>query len=197
MERRKMDTTTIIIIAAITAIVVFIVGGFLGVYFSRRQRTKRLQKKFGPEYEHAVKELGDQSEAEDELDARLERVESLDFQELSMDQKQHYAEEWQTTQVKFVDQPLVSIREADQLIKEIMAEKGYPVEDFDRRAADISVDYPELVVNYRNMREIVDKSNREDISTEELRQAMVHSRSLFEELLGMEVNEYTNQKEEV
>lgn len=192
-----MDTTTIIIIAAITAIVVFIVGGFLGVYFSRRQRTKRLQKKFGPEYEHAVKELGDQSEAEDELDARLERVESLDFQELSMDQKQHYAEEWQTTQVKFVDQPLVSIREADQLIKEIMAEKGYPVEDFDRRAADISVDYPELVVNYRNMREIVDKSNREDISTEELRQAMVHSRSLFEELLGMEVNEYTNQKEEV
>jgi len=197
MERRKMDTTTIIIIAAITAIVVFIVGGFLGVYFSRRQRTKRLQKKFGPEYEHAVKELGDQSEAEDELDARLERVESLDIQELSMDQKQHYAEEWQTTQVKFVDQPLVSIREADQLIKEIMAEKGYPVEDFDRRAADISVDYPELVVNYRNMREIVDKSNREDISTEELRQAMVHSRSLFEELLGMEVNEYTNQKEEV
>jgi len=192
-----MDTTTIIIIAAITAIVVFIVGGFLGVYFSRRQRTKRLQKKFGPEYEHAVKELGDQSEAEDELDARLERVESLDIQELSMDQKQHYAEEWQTTQVKFVDQPLVSIREADQLIKEIMAEKGYPVEDFDRRAADISVDYPELVVNYRNMREIVDKSNREDISTEELRQAMVHSRSLFEELLGMEVNEYTNQKEEV
>ena len=192
-----MDTTTIIIIAAITAIVVFIVGGFLGVYFSRRQRTKRLQKKFGPEYERAIKELGDQSEAEDELDARLERVESLDIQELSMEQKRHYAEKWQSTQVKFVDQPLVSIREADQLIKEIMVEKGYPVEDFYRRAADISVDYPELVVNYRNMRDIVDKSNREDISTEELRQAMVHSRSLFEELLGMEVNEYANQKEKV
>jgi len=192
-----MDTTTLIIIAAITAIVVFIVGGFLGVYFSRRQRTKRLQKKFGPEYDHAVKEIGDQSEAEDELDARLERVESLDILELSMEQKHHYADKWQSAQAKFVDQPMVAIREANQLIKEIMHEKGYPVEDFERRAADISVDHPDLVMNYRGMRDIVEKSEHEDISTEELRQAMIHSRSLFEELLGMEVNENTNQKEKV
>lgn len=191
-----MDTTTIIIIIA-TAIVLFVVGGFLGMYFSRRQRTKRLQKKFGPEYDRTVKDLGDQSEAEDELNARLERVESLDIRSLSEERKEHFANKWQSTQAKFVDQPLVAIQEADQLIKEIMHEKGYPIEDFDRRAADISVDYPDLVVNYRSMRDIVEKSEHEDISTEELRQAMIHSRSLFEELLGMEVNEYENQKEKV
>jgi len=190
-----MDTTMTIIVV-ITAIVMLVLGGFLGVYFSRRQRTKRLQKKFGPEYDRAVDELGGQSEAEEELDARLKHVESLDITSLSEERKIHFADEWRATQAKFVDQPLVAIREADQLIKEIMKEKGYPVEDFERRAADISVDYPELVVNYRNLREIVDKSDQDDISTEELRQAMIHSRSLFEELLGMEVVN-TNQKETV
>jgi FtsZ-interacting cell division protein ZipA len=192
-----MDTTTLIIIAAITAIVVFIVGGLLGVYFSRRQRTKRLQEKFGPEYDRMLSETEDQSEVEDELEARMERVESLEIQPLSEEQKERFAQQWQSTQAKFVDQPLAAIREADQLIKAIMYEKGYPVEDFERRAADISVDYPKLVVNYRNMRNIVNKSDHEDISTEEMRQAMVHSRSLFEELLGVDVTEYTNQKEKV
>jgi len=191
-----MNTTTLIL-AVVTAIVVFIVGGFLGVYFSRRQRTKRLQEKFGPEYDRMVSETEDQRKVEDELEARLDRVEALEIQALSEEQREHFAGQWQSTQAKFVDQPLVAIQEADQLIKKIMYKKGYPVEDFERRAADISVDYPELVINYRNMRDIVDKSDREDISTEELRQAMIHSRSLFEELLGMDVNEYTNQKEKV
>lgn len=184
-----MNTTTLIL-AVVAAIVIFIVGGFLGVYFSRRQRTKRLQEKFGPEYDRTVSETKDQGKAEDELEARLERVESLEIQPLSEEQKEHFANQWQSTQAKFVDQPLVATREADQLIKAIMYEKGYPVEDFERRAADISVDYPELVENYRNLRDIVDKSDHEEISTEELRQAMIHSRSLFEELLGMEVNEF-------
>jgi len=191
-----MNTTTIII-AVITAIVVFVVGGFLGVYFSRRQQTKRLQEKFGPEYDRMISESEDRSKVEDELEARLERVEALEIQPLSEEQKESFANQWQSTQAKFVDRPLVAIREADQLIKAIMYEKGYPVEDFERRAADISVDYPELVINYRNMREFVDKSDHEDISTEELRQTMIHSRSLFEELLGMEVNKYSSQKEKV
>ncbi len=191
-----MNTNTIIL-AVVAAILVFIIGGFLGVYFSRRQRTKRLQEKFGPEYDRMVNETEDQRKVEDELEARLDRVEALEIQALSEEQKKQFADQWQSTQAKFVDQPLVSIQEADQLIKEIMYEKGYPVEDFEKRAADISVDYPELVINYRNMRDIVDKSDHEDISTEELRQAMIHSRSLFEELLGMDINEYTNQKEKV
>lgn len=191
-----MDTSTIIL-AVVAAIIVLIIGGFLGVYFSRRQRTKRLQEKFGPEYDRLVSETKDQSKVEDELEARLERVESLEIKALSDEQKKHFANQWQATQAKFVDQPLVSIQEADQLIKEIMHEKGYPVDDFERRAADISVEYPDLVVNYRNMRDIVDKSENEDISTEDMRQAIVHSRSLFEELLGMEINEFTNQKEKI
>lgn len=182
-----MDTTTIII-AVVTAVIVFVVGGFLGVYFSRRQRTKRLQKKFGPEYERMVDQKGDRGEAEDELEARLEHVESLDIQPLSEERKEWYVDQWQSTQAEFVDQPLEAIQKADHLITEIMNEKGYPVEDFERRAADISVDYPELVGNYRGMRDIVTKSQHEDISTEELRQAMIHCRALFEELLEMEIS---------
>ena len=191
-----MDTTTLVI-AVVAAIIVFIVGGFLGVYFSRRQRTKRLQDKFGPEYDRMISETKDQSKVEDELEARMERVEALDIQTLSDEQKKHFAHQWQSTQAKFVDQPLIAIQEADQLIKEIMYEKGYPVEDFERRAADISVHFPDLVTNYRNLRDIVYKSENEDIDTEDLRQAILHSRSLFEELLGMDVHEYTDQKEKI
>lgn len=183
-----MNTTTIII-AIIAAIVLLIVGGFLGVIFSRRQRTKRLKEKFGPEYERTVKVMGNQSKAEEELDHRLEHVEELEIQPLSDEQKEHYATEWQATQMKFVDRPVEALREADQLIKKIMFEMGYPVEDFDRRAADISVDYPDLVVSYRKMRDIADNSKYENIDTEEMRLAMIHCRTLYEKLLGMKVLE--------
>jgi len=191
-----MDTNTIVMIIVV-ALVLLVVGGFLGVLFVRRQRTKRLQNKFGAEYDRAVDQVGDRSEAEDELEARVEHVESLDIQPLSEEQKEHFVREWQTAQAKFVDEPIVAIQEADQLIKEIMEAKNYPVDNFEQRAADISVDYPDLVVNYRDMRDIVSRSQHEEISTEDMRQAMIHCRALIEELIGTKVNEYTNQKEKI
>jgi len=192
-----MDTTTIII-TIIAAIVLLIVGAFLGVAFFRRQRSKNLRKKFGPEYERTINEFGDAHKAEDELEARVKHVKSLDIQPLSDEQRERFTREWRATQAEFVDQPVAALQDADRLIKEAMAAKGYPVDDFEQRAADISVDYPDMVGHYRGMREIAARSEREDVSTEDLRQAMVHCRALFEELVGSEVNEHEeNQKEKI
>lgn len=191
-----MDTNTMIVVI-ITAIVMLVIGGLLGVVFSRRQRTKNLQKRFGSEYERMVSEVGDQSEVENELQARLDHVKSLDIQPLSEEETERFAYEWRSTQAKFVDEPVAAIQEADRLIKNVMSAKGYPVEDFEQRAADISVDYPDLVVHYRGMRDITTRSEHEDVSTEDMRQAMIHCRALFEELLGTEVSEYKNQKEKM
>lgn len=191
-----MDTNTTVLVV-LTAIVLLVIGGLLGVVFSRRQRTKNLQKQFGSEYQRMVNEVGDQRQAEAELQARVDHVKSLEIQPLSEEETGRFAHEWRLTQAKFVDEPVVAIQEADRLIKRVMSAKGYPVEDFDQRAADISVDYPDLVVHYRGMRDIAYRSEHEEVNTEEMRQAMVHCRALFEELLGIDVSEYKTQKEKM
>ena len=180
-----MDTTntTVIILAVIAA---FIVGGLLGMAFNRRQRTKRLQEKFGPEYERTLNELGDKRQAEHELEARLDHVKALEIRSLSAEEIDRFTNEWRATQAEFVDEPLVALQKADQIIREVMKTKGYPVEDFEQRAADISVDYPDLVVDYRGMHLIAVKEDDEEVSTEEMRQAMVHGRALFENLVNKE-----------
>lgn len=191
-----MDTT-MVGIAVIAAIVLLIIGGYLGMVFSRRQRSKNLRERFGPEYERTINEVGDREKAEEELQARVEHVKSLELRDLPDEQRERYTKEWRATQAEFVDHPVAAIQGADRLIKEVMVAKGYPVDDFDQRAADISVDYPDLVGNYRGMREISARSEREEVSTEDLRQAMVHCRALFEELVGADVREYQNQKEKI
>jgi hypothetical protein len=191
-----MDTNTTVV-AIIAAVVLLVIGGYLGVVFSRRQRTRRLRDQFGPEYERILNEVGDQKEAEEELEARIDHVKSLDIRPLSEEETERFTHEWRSTQAKFVDHPVAAIQEANQLIKEVMSAKGYPVDDFEQRAADISVDYPDLVTNYRGMREITTRSEQEDVGTEEIRQAMLHSRALFEELVGTEVHENKNQKEKM
>lgn len=191
-----MDTNTTVV-AIIAAVVLLVIGGYLGVVFSRRQRSRRLRDQFGPEYERILNEVGDEKEAEKELEARIDHVKSLDIRPLSEEETERFTHEWRSTQAKFVDHPVAAIQEADQLIKEVMSVKGYPVEDFEQRAADISVDYPDLVTNYRGMREITTRSEQEDVGTEEIRQAMLHSRALFEELVGTEVHENKNQKEKM
>jgi len=188
-----MDTTTIVI-AVIAGIILLVVGGYLGMVFARRQRSKRLQDRFGPEYDRMLNEVGDQTEVEQELEGRIEHVESLDIRELTEEEKERYTRKWRTTQAKFVDSPVVAIQEADELLTEVMEAKGYPVDDFEQRASDLSVDFPDLVTNYRGMREITSKSEREEVSTEELRQAMVHSRALFEDLINVEISEYKKEK---
>ena len=191
-----MDTTTLVI-AIVAAVVLLVIGGYLGVVFARRQRTKRLKDRFGSEYERVLNEVGDQREVEQELEARMDHVKSLDIRELFAEERERYAREWRATQAKFVDHPAVALQEADELLQEVMAAKGYPVDDFEQRAADISVDYPDLVTNYRGMREITSRDELDEVSTEEIRQAMVHCRALFEELVGAEVSDYKTQKEKI
>ena len=192
----QFDTTTIVI-AVIAGVILLFVGGYLGVVFARRQRTKRLQDRFGSEYDRVLTEVGDQKKVEDELEASIDHVNSLDIRELTDEEKERYTRAWRATQAKFVDHPVVAIQEADELLTEVMEAKGYPVDDFEQRATDLSVDFPELVTNYRGMREITTKSEREEVNTEELRQAMVHSRALFEELVEVDISEYKNQKEKI
>ncbi len=192
-----MDTTnTITIVVAI--ILLLVIGGLLGVLFTRRQRTKRLQERFGPEYDRTVGEVGDQRRAEDELEARLNHVKALEIHPLSAEETERFTREWQFAQAEFVDEPLTALQKANQLIKEVMSIKGYPVDDFEQRAADISVDYPNLVIDYRELRAIATKGVDEDVTTEEMRQAMVHARALFENLVQPEAQiEDTDQKEKM
>jgi hypothetical protein len=182
LEGEKMDTTntTMIVLAIVVAL---IIGGFLGMILSRRQRTKQLQEKFGPEYERTVNQLGDKRQAEDELAARLDHVKTLDIRPLSTEETERFTNEWQMTQAEFVDSPLAALQKADRVLREVMKAKGYPVQDFEQRASDISVDYPELVSDYRGLHMIAVKSDDEEVSTEEMRQAMIHARALFENLV--------------
>lgn len=190
-----MDTNTLTIVLAV--IVAFIIGGLIGMAFNRRQRTRRLQERFGPEYEHTLNEIGDRRQTEQELEARLDHVKNLDIRPLSTEEVDHYASEWRTTQAEFVDEPLFALQKADRIIREVMKAKGYPVEDFEQRVADISVDYPELVTDYRGLHLIAVKDEDEKVSTEEMRKAMVHGRALFENLVNKETNEEVPEKERI
>jgi hypothetical protein len=128
----------------------------------------------------------------------LAHVEALDIRPLTAEEINRFSLEWQNTQTEFVDEPLASVQKADRLIREVMKARGYPVEDFEQRAADISVDYPELVADYRVLHLIATKEADDDVSTEEMRQAMVHGRALFENLVRKETPETaTTEKEKI
>lgn len=157
----------------------------LGVWLWQRQRTSRsLQEQFGPEYDRTVESEGGRRSAESELQERQRRLDELEIRELPTATRRRYQGSWQMTQARFVDSPAEAVAEADRLVTEVMAARGYPMEDFDQRAADISVDHPHLVENYRSAHEISRLSSRNEADTEELRRAMVHFRALFEELLA-------------
>jgi hypothetical protein len=155
-----------------------------GVWMWQRQRTTRsLQDRFGPEYDRMVEVEGGRRSAESELQERERRREELEIRELPTATRRRYQGAWQMTQARFVDSPADAVAEADRLVTEVMSARGYPMEDFDQRAADISVDHPHLVENYRSAHDISRKASRGDADTEDLRRAMVHFRALFEELL--------------
>ena len=181
-----MGMSNISFLIITVAVVLVIVGVILGVVFARSRRSARLQDQFGPEYEHTVQEMGDVHKAHAELDARMKHVESLDIHSLTEIQRERYQTDWAAVQSKFVDEPGKAIIDADHLIIEVMQLRNYPVSDFEQRAADISVQYPDLVSNYRAARVIAIKNEHQQADTEELRQAMIYYRSLFEELLELE-----------
>jgi hypothetical protein len=176
--------TTYIIITVVLVLV--ILGAILGLVFARRRRSEQLHDQFGPEYDHTVQTLGDEKKAQTELEERQKHVKTLDIRPLSASERERYLADWTAVQSKFVDEPGQAIVAADRLIMEVMQVRAYPVSDFEQRAADISVTYPALVSNYRAAREIAVKNEQHQADTEELRQAMIHYRSLFEELLGTE-----------
>lgn len=149
-----------------------------------RGRTRRLKRRFGPEYDRAVREAGSQRRAEAELESRARRVGMLELRELPQDDRDRFAQRWREAQARFVDEPAPAVAEASGLVKEVLGARGYPIGDFDRRAADISVDHPTVVENYREARQIALASERGQAFTEDLRRAMVLYRALFEELLG-------------
>ena len=180
-----MSNTTYIIIGVILVLVVL--GAVIAVVSSRRQRSKGFQNKYGPEYDRTVQSAGNEKKAQAELDERRKHVETLNIRPLSVSERERYQAEWTAIQAKFVDQPGQATVEADHLIMEVMKVRAYPVSDFEQRAADISVNYPALVSNYRLAREIAIKNEQHSANTEELRQAFIYYRSLFDELLKEEL----------
>ena len=178
-----MDTSSIIITVVV---VLVIIGVILGSVFTRRKRSEQLHDHFGEEYDHTVQSLGDEKKAQTELSERQKHVESLDIRPLTDSERVRYLAEWTAVQSKFVDEPGQAIVDADRLIIEVMQIRAYPVSDFEQRAADLSVNYPAFVSNYRAAREIALKNEQHSANTEELRQAIIYYRSLFEELLGTE-----------
>jgi hypothetical protein len=153
--------------------------------YSARKR-KGLQEHFGPEYDRTVADAPSRREAVSDLTERQKRREELEIRPLAPESRDRYASRWHNTQAKFVDEPEEAVGEADRLIQEVMRERGYPVQDFDQRASDLSVDHPEVISNYRAAHGISVANERGKASTEDLRTAMVHYRALFEELLETE-----------
>ncbi len=166
-----------IIVAAVIVILVV-----LWVVLQRRRRS-RLREHFGPEYDHVLEETGSSRKAAAELEARERRVEDLDIRRLTPDEAAAFASEWKDVQVKFVDNPQLATAEADDLVGRVMRARGYPVTDFDRRAEDVSVHHPDVVEHYRAAHDVAQRAGRGEASTEDLRQALIHYRALFDDLL--------------
>jgi nitrogen fixation-related uncharacterized protein len=173
-----MDPKLIILIAVAVAIVAVI-----GWLYYRKRKTENLQQKFGPEYERTVQEQGSERKAEAILADREKRVEKLHIRNLDVMERERFTKEWKAVQSHFVDTPKGAVTEADELISTVMKTRGYPMSDFDQRAADISVDHPRVVENYRAAHEIALRVGKDRASTEDLRMAMIHYRSLFAELV--------------
>ena len=175
-----MDTLQWVLVIAAVVVAAAVIW-----FLVRQARTRALQRDFGPEYDRTMSRAGDRGLAESDLRERRDRVSALDVRPLSRSDHDRYATEWTKVQAEFVDAPAEAVSDADSLIQQVMATRGYPVEDFDRRAADVSVEYPDVVENYRSAHSIAVKEAREDsdVNTEALRKAMVYYRSLFDELL--------------
>ena len=165
--------------------VIIVLLAIIGFLVAREQRSRRLKAEFGPEYGRAVAQHGDQHAAEQELASRRQRLSQFDIRPLEPTARERYLDRWGATQRHFVDEPLEAVGQAHVLVQEVMRDRGYPVdEDFAQRAADLSVEHPDLVENYRSANEISVRARAGQVTTEELRQSMVHFRALFDDLLA-------------
>jgi hypothetical protein len=168
----------------LAGVVVLVIAVLAWLYVQkRRSTTAGLRQKFGPEYERAVQKHGSEREAEAKLANRQDRVEKLNVRYLDPVERERFSTQWESVQSRFVDSPRGAVAEADDLVSTLMKTRGYPVSDFDQRADDISVDHPRVVENYRSAHHIALQVGKDGASTEDLRTAMIHYRSLFEELV--------------
>ena len=178
----NLQDLTPVQIVILVVVALLIIGAI--VFFLQKRRTEKLRQHFGPEYDRAVAEGGDRRRAETKLEERADRVKKFNLRPLSAEDQARYTEQWNRVQAQFVDTPAGAVVEADQLLGDIMATRGYPVGDFEQRAADISVDHPVVTQNYRSAHEIALRQAKGQASTEDLRRAMIHYRALFEELVS-------------
>jgi hypothetical protein len=180
MNLSLMDPKLIVLAGAVLVIIVVAIGLYVR---KRRNTTANLRQKFGPEYECAVLAHGSERKAKAKLADRQDRVEKLNLRELDPLERERFSKQWVSIQSRFVDSPKGAVAKADDLVSSLMKARGYPVSDFDQRAADISVDHPRVVENYRSAHEIALRVGKDAATTENLRTAMIHYRSLFEELV--------------
>ena len=173
-------STVVIVILIVVILALLAVGAAL---YLRRRRSEQLREQFGPEYEREVADAPNRAAAEKDLQARQKRHNTLDIRPLERDERVGYRESWDKLQGEFVDSPGDAVREADRLVIAIMASRGYPTDDFDQRAADVSVEHPEVVEHYRRAHQIAVAHARGDADTEDLRQAAISYRSLVQALL--------------
>ncbi len=180
MQLNTSDPKFIIGLVVILAIIVIGVALYVR---NRRKTTAKLRERFGTEYDRAVVQHGSESKAQAKLEARETRVENLNIRELSVTERERYLADWQSVQSRFVDHPKGAVTEADELVSSLMQARGYPVADFDQRAADISVNHPRVVEYYRSAHGVATRLGSDEATTEDLRTAMIQYRTLFDELL--------------
>jgi len=178
-----------ILIAFLAAVLILIVGGVLAYVFYFRQRTRRLKDEFGPEYDRAVEEIGDQKDAEEALEKRQDQLSNFQIRELLTIEKKQFLKKWRDVQAGFVEKPGGEVQEADRLVTEVMLARGYPMVQFGKRVENLSVNHPELVSQYRQAHSVAEKKHRSETSIEELRQAMINYQMIFEKLLGVQTME--------
>jgi hypothetical protein len=175
-----MDAWIWIVIAAVAVVLVVAVA----YWVAAARRRQRLRQDFGPEYDRTLEAADSRGAAESDLRERVRRHDQLELRELDSAQRSELQRGWAEVQARFVDEPTGALDGADRLIQQAMRARGYPVDDFDQRAADLSVDHPVVVDNYRSAHDVAERSSSGQVTTEELRRAMVQYRSLFEELVG-------------
>src|SRR6202167_3873616 len=180
MNLSLLDPKLIVLVGAAILIIAVVVWLYAR---KRKSTTADLRQKFGPEYERAVLTHGSERKAEAKLADRERRVEKLNIRDLDSMERESFSKRWEAVQSRFVDSPKGAVAEADDLVSSVMKARGYPVADFDQRSADISVDHPRVVENYRAAHAIALRVGKDQATTEDLRTAMIHYRSLFEELV--------------
>jgi FtsZ-interacting cell division protein ZipA len=176
----NMDTSVLILVVVVLLVAIVVAG----LYVGRQRRTQRLRERFGPEYDRTVSEKGGRQEAESELASRERRHRKLDLRPLDPDAADRYRSEWRQTQSDFVDSPSTAIHDADRLITRVMRDRGYPMDNFDQRSDDLSVDHPEVVNDYRYAHRVSVAHREGAATTEQLREAMVRYRALFDRLIS-------------